>query len=952
MTPELWQRLKPLFHAALAEGTQNRAAFIESACGDDRELKMHLEHLLEAEQLDTGSIDAPLAHLNDLFENSGGPFQPGDLGAQGIIRLTMALLPGTKLDGYEVLGLLGAGGMGEVYRARDYVLKREVAIKVLPSFVSQDPDRLRRFELEAQAAAALNHPNILAIYRFGVFEGAPYLVSELLVGDTLRQQVERGPLPVRKAIDYGVQIARGLAAAHDKGIVHRDLKPENLFVTKDGRIKILDFGLAKLMQSQKTAREGGEPTQVYGTEPGLVMGTVGYMSPEQVRGKTVDHRADIFAFGAILYEMLAGKRAFQRSTSAETMSAILNEDPPGVAQSARNIPLGLQRVVHRCLEKNPEQRFQSASDLAFALEALSESGISSAIAIGAPIQPPRSNALVWSVGMIAVLAVAAVTYFLATRHETVPFERYSLQRVIDSKHVRSIAISPDGIYLAAVVSDAKGAQSLLLHHLPTNSERTIVQDPAYRYYHVAFSPDGSYIYFRIDALGTPRPDRLDDYRIPVLGGQPTRVIAGVAFPLSFIDGGQRVCFYRQDLSAGTYKFLSANAYGGDEQILANGKKPFPALAVCAPNGKFAVMENELGDIESFDFASGSTRILASSSTLGGYLNDMRWTPDGKGLFATSREKTDFAPISFLSYPGGNLRRITNDLSVYSGISLTADAKTIATTQTNLNAKFAELSVEGPSDVQEHQTGELVWFTWLDNDKIVGDGSGNLRIVDLLKDESTTMNVAKGHLFGQPSLCGPDTLVVVGRALEGDIRSVYTMHLDGSGLTQLTKGPRDFFPECTADGKWVFYVDNRDPNNPLLMRQPLQGGTAQKVIPAGIWFNISSDGKLLATAAIDEGAPLQIISLDSMRVIRSFPPRNFDNFDLFAFSADSKSVFYVARIGADETIWRQPLDAATPMKVASLPGKVVNWIRPSPGGTKLGLILETPTSEAVLLRDVR
>ena len=260
----------------------------------------------------------------------------------------MPLAAGTKLDSYEVVGLLGAGGMGEVYRARDPLLKREVAIKVLPSFVSQDPDRLRRFEQEAQAAAALNHPNILAVYQFGVFQGAPYLVSELLEGSTLRQLLQHGPMPMRKAIDYGVQIAHGLAAAHEKGIVHRDLKPENLFVTKDGRVKILDFGLAKLMQRQPDP-DGAAPTMTAGTDPGMVMGTAGYMSPEQVRGKTVDHRTDIFAFGAILYEMLDGKRAFQRSTSAETMTAILNDDPPehfadradhasGTAASGTSVP--------------------------------------------------------------------------------------------------------------------------------------------------------------------------------------------------------------------------------------------------------------------------------------------------------------------------------------------------------------------------------------------------------------------------------------------------------------------------------------------------------------------------------------------------------------------------------------------------------------------------------------
>src|SRR5450631_4499763 len=258
----------------------------------------------------------------------------------------MTLIPGTKLDGYEVLGPLGAGGMGEVYRARDTVLKREVAIKVLPAFVSQDPDRLRRFEQEAQATAALNHPNILAVYRFGIYKGAPYLVSELLDGGTLGLQLGRGPLPVRKAIDYGIQIVRGLAAAQGKGIVHRDLKPDNIFISRDGQAKILDFGLAKLTQDKSRGADGAAVTLQEHTDPGRVLGTVGYMSPEQVRGEAADHRADIFAFGAILYEMLTGKRAFEKPTSAETMTAILNEDPPAISQIAASTPPGMLRVVH------------------------------------------------------------------------------------------------------------------------------------------------------------------------------------------------------------------------------------------------------------------------------------------------------------------------------------------------------------------------------------------------------------------------------------------------------------------------------------------------------------------------------------------------------------------------------------------------------------------------------
>jgi eukaryotic-like serine/threonine-protein kinase len=294
----------------------------------------------------------------------------------------MPLISGTRLGPYEILSLLGAGGMGEVYRARDAQLGRDVAIKVLANLTS-DPERLRRFEQEARAAAALNHPNILAVYQLGAHDGAPYLVSELLDGETLRDQIKRSHLPVRKVIDHGAQIARGLAAAHNKGIVHRDLKPENLFVTRDGRVKILDFGLAKLTQPW-VGSDFGASTLTEGTEPGMVMGTVGYMSPEQVRGERTEYRTDIFTFGAILYEMLVGSRAFRKPTSAETMAAILNEEPPAISLLAQNIPSALQRVVHRCLEKKPEARFQSASDLAFALEAVSESGIVSLIGGASP----------------------------------------------------------------------------------------------------------------------------------------------------------------------------------------------------------------------------------------------------------------------------------------------------------------------------------------------------------------------------------------------------------------------------------------------------------------------------------------------------------------------------------------------------------------------------------------
>src|SRR3989442_1249690 len=300
---------------------------------------------------------------------------------------------GASLNQYRIIAPIGAGGMGEVFRARDTRLNRDVAVKVLPKDFVADADRLRRFEQEAKTLAALNHPNVLTVFDAGVHEGAPYLVSELLEGKTLREEMNGDALPVRKAIDYALQIAQGLAAAHDKGVVHRDLKPENIFVTKDGRVKILDFGLAKLRQGGRVApraplnsgdasdgsRGATSPTIridadaiINTTEPGMVLGTPAYMSPEQVRGEPADHRADIFAFGCVLYEMLSGTRAFRRDTPVASMNAVLSEEPPDVDTRNPDVPLALDRVVRRCLEKQADNRFQTAKDLAFAIEVASD----------------------------------------------------------------------------------------------------------------------------------------------------------------------------------------------------------------------------------------------------------------------------------------------------------------------------------------------------------------------------------------------------------------------------------------------------------------------------------------------------------------------------------------------------------------------------------------------------
>jgi serine/threonine protein kinase len=371
---------------------------------------------------------------------------------------------------FEIAASIGAGGMGEVYRARDPRLNRDVAIKVLPESFSRDADRLLRFTQEAQAAAALNHPNILAVYDVGSHDNAPYIVSELLDGATLRDQLKKGP--IRKAVEIAVGIASGLAAAHAKGIVHRDLKPENIFLTTDGRVKILDFGLAKLLGPATNA--GEVETRLGETQPGAVLGTLGYMAPEQVRAQPADHRADIFAFGATLYEMLSGQRAFRGTTSADTLAAVLNSDPPALTAGDRGVAPGLARIVGRCLEKSPESRFQSASDLVFALEALSQDS-GTPVASNTASRRHRGTWLPWSIaalGLAAALIVATLSFTRRAADDIAPLKSTLLPppgtEITDRTGgvpARRLALSPDGRRIAFTAAGWDGVIWLWVRRL-------------------------------------------------------------------------------------------------------------------------------------------------------------------------------------------------------------------------------------------------------------------------------------------------------------------------------------------------------------------------------------------------------------------------------------------------------------------------------------------------------
>jgi eukaryotic-like serine/threonine-protein kinase len=670
----------------------------------------------------------------------------------------MNLTSGAKLGPYEIVSLLGAGGMGEVYRARDSRLKREVAIKVLPQALSLDADRLRRFEQEALATAALNHPNILAVFDIGTNEGSPYVVSELLEGETLRERLRSGSIAVRKTLDYALQIAHGLAAAHEKGIIHRDLKPENLFLTKDGRVKILDFGLAKLTQTEPGVHTS-LPTMTQATEAGVVLGTAGYMSPEQVRGIAVDARSDIFSFGAILYEMLSGKRAFHGDTAADTMSAILREDPAELNETNRNVSPALERMVQHCLEKNPEQRFHSASDIAFDLEHLT--GISSTTARLAPVAGASSHRrllLALAGGLGLALLMLGVGWWLGRGSGPAPLAEYQ-QITFRTGSIGNARFTPDGSIVYSASWEGGEDQLYMSRTDDPGSRELGIKDAEL----LSISKGGE-LAIRLNTeyySGYARSGTLA--RVPLSGGTPREVLNNVG-DADFSANGDSLAIIR---------YVPENNHWRLEYPI--GKVLLDSInwmshPKISPDGKwiaFADHENPGGDDEGSlavigADGTGKERKLSSGWTS---LQGILWSPAGDEIWFTCTNKGEASNPRAVTL-SGKLRTMAN---VPGGMWL-QDLRNGAVLAV---ANHGRLGIRGmaPGGKEEHELG---WFGWSelrdisrDGRKILfeeeGDGGGpNYTVFLRDTDGSPPARIGEGRAMA----ISPDAKWVITRAAKG------------------------------------------------------------------------------------------------------------------------------------------------------------------------------------------
>jgi eukaryotic-like serine/threonine-protein kinase len=811
----------------------------------------------------------------------------------------MALAPGTKLGPYEIKSQVGAGGMGEVYRARDTRLSRDVALKILPESFARDSDRLRRFEQETQAVAALNHPNILAIYDVGHFNSAPFLVSELLEGDSLRAVLNRGPIPQRKIVEYAVQIANGLASAHDKGIVHRDLKPENLFVCRDGRVKILDFGLAKLAGTAGIEPDGATMTGSH-TAAGVVLGTASYMAPEQVRGEAVDARTDMFAFGAVLFEMLSGKRAFQRDTPPETMTAILRDDLPEVTNVEPPIPPGLDRIVRRCLEKSPDHRFQSAKDLAFGLESLSQSSASTntgaQTVVVAAKSDPRLKLVLAAGAIVLAAALLGLGWWTGRAAGVVAPPEYQ-EITFRTGSVGNVRFAPDGSIVYSAAWEGGGQQLYIARAGDNGSSELGLKDAEL----LSVSKNGE-LAIRLNALflaGYAKTGTLA--RVPLSGGSPREVLENIQDAEWAADGeNMAIVRYIPESSHWRLEYPVGKVLLDTINWISHPR--------ISPDGKsvaFADHENPAGDDQ------GSVAVIEADghekklSTGWSSVEGIQWSPSGDEVWFSGSDSGAANQLRAVTL-GGKVRTIAN---VPGGMwleDLHNDRALMITHQQRIDLRGMP-----PNGKEERDLG---WLGWSGLRDISRDGTkilfeeeaegGGPNYTVYLRDTDGAPPIRIGEGVG--AAISPDGKWAITRPLKtGQLTLVPTGAGQSRQLTHdnISYGTVRYLP----DGKRLLAAGIEPGHGARDYLIDVSTGNATAATPEGVsGVLVSPDGRSVAVTGPDGKTGIWTFGGSAVRPIPGLDSSEF----VEGWTPDGQALYLTSRQGRSKTAKVYRVDIAT------------------------------------------